>query len=238
MNTSHDPRVIIALDFPDADEVRRLVTCLDPGACKLKIGFELFVAAGPELVRELVDSGFDIFLDLKYHDIPNTVAAACDAAARLGVWMLNVHAVGGKAMLEAARDAVHRAPVPPKLIAVTVLTSMDNTDLKQIGVVKGVQQQVLDMAVLTSDCGLDGVVCSANESQVLRSQFGSDFLLVTPGIRPQGVGGHDQKRVMTPANAITCGSSYLVIGRAITRAPDPAQMLATINTEINSVLST
>ena len=228
-----DPRIIVALDFASDEEAQTLVTRLDPARCKLKVGKELFVAAGPALVANLVDQGYDVFLDLKFHDIPHTVAAACRAAAKLGVWMLNVHALGGRAMLSAAREALEITPSRPRLIAVTVLTSLQDADLAQVGISGGVQQAVSRLSQLTQDCGLDGVVCSAHEVAALRRERGKDFLLVTPGIRPAQAERGDQARIATPREALQNGASYLVIGRPITQAPDPSAALETILQEID-----
>lgn len=228
-----DPRIIVALDFASAEEAQVLVARLDPARCKLKIGKELFVAAGPALVARLVDQGYDVFLDLKFHDIPHTVAAACRAAAKLGVWMLNVHALGGRAMLSAAREALEITPSRPRLIAVTVLTSLRDADLAEVGIGDGAQQTVSRLAELTQDCGLDGVVCSAREVAALRRARGKGFLLVTPGIRPAQAERGDQARIATPREAIQAGASYLVIGRPITQAPDPLAALEAILQEID-----
>lgn len=232
-----DPRVIVSLDFAGDVEALALAKRLDPAQCRLKIGKELFTAAGPGLVRELVADGYGIFLDLKYHDIPNTVASACSAAAGLGVWMMNLHASGGLEMMKAARDALDRFENRPLLIAVTVLTSMDNTALAEIGIDRSPKDQVLALARLAKSASLDGVVCSARESSLLRETLGRNFRLVTPGIRPLGSSRNDQKRVMTPRGAILAGSDYLVVGRPITRADDPAKALSEINEEISSVIS-
>lgn len=233
-----DPRVIVALDYPDARPALALAARLDPAACRLKVGKELFTAAGPELVRELVGKGFGVFLDLKFHDIPNTVAAACRASAELGVWMLNVHASGGRKMMEAAREAVDSSSHKPLLIAVTVLTSMDEAGLHEIGVARSPREQVLHLAGLAQQSSLDGVVCSAQEAADLRTNFGQDFALVTPGIRPAGADAGDQSRIMTPAKAIQAGADYLVIGRPITQAADPTEALRSIQTQINSLQGT
>ncbi len=225
-------RVIVALDYADAKSAMALANRLDPAACKLKIGKELFTAAGPDFVARLAQRGFDIFLDLKFHDIPNTVAQACKAAAQLGVWMVNVHALGGRAMMTAAREAIESVPRKPKLIAVTVLTSMAETDLREVGIDASPLVEAMRLAELAGDCGLDGVVCSAHEAAAIRDRLGNRFLRVTPGIRlPEDAAG-DQKRVMTPAIAIESGASYLVIGRSVTRAADPLAVLARINREI------
>jgi len=230
-----DPRIIVALDYPDAIAANRLITHLDPALCRLKVGKELFTAEGPAFVRSLVDRGYGVFLDLKFHDIPNTTAKACEAAARLGVWMVNVHASGGRAMLQAAREAVDKSATPPLLIAVTVLTSMDQPTLHEIGVDGRLEDQVLRLARLTQDCGLDGVVCSAQEAPALRAALGQNFSLVTPGIRPAGSSKDDQSRIVTPAEALHRGASYLVIGRPITQAADPLNALQLIHAEIRDV---
>ncbi len=231
-----DPRIVVALDFPDRKSALSLVDQLSPEHCRLKVGKQLFTAAGPELVRELVQRGYDIFLDLKFHDIPNTVAFACRAAADLGVWMLNVHALGGKSMLEAAADAVKDSTQPrPLLIAVTLLTSLDQIDIETIGLRGSVQENVTRLAKLTADSGLDGVVCSAQEATILKQTMGEEFVLVTPGIRLQDTRSDDQVRVVTPTDAISHGSDYLVVGRPITSAPDPMNVLQKINEEIRRV---
>ncbi|MBF6056902.1 orotidine-5'-phosphate decarboxylase [Thiomicrorhabdus heinhorstiae] len=232
MSYKNDPKVLVALDFADADSALQFVDGLQPDLCRLKVGKELFAVAGPEFVKCLVGKGFDVFLDLKYHDIPNTVAKAVQAAARLGVWMVNVHASGGRKMMQAAKEALQEFENPPLLIAVTVLTSMDSEDLKEIGLDVDPQQQVLRLAKLTKASGLDGVVCSAQEAALLRKEIGDDFCLVTPGIRPQGSATDDQKRIMTPKQALDFGSSYLVIGRPITKAQDPIEVLKSINASI------
>jgi len=231
----NDPRVIVALDYPEAESALALADRLDPSTCKLKVGKELFVSAGPQLVGRLVDRGFPVFLDLKFHDIPNTVAQACAAAARLGVWMVNVHASGGMKMMQAAREALAGFDSPPKLIAVTVLTSMGQDDLAQVGIGVEPQEQVIRLAGLAHEAGLDGVVCSAREAQSLRQVLGADFLLVTPGIRPAGASSDDQKRILTPSQALAAGADYLVVGRPITQAADPVAALQSINAEISAV---
>ena len=214
-------RIIVALDFASAEPCLKLVAQLDPSQVRLKVGKELFTRAGPDLVKTLVSKGFAVFLDLKFHDIPTTVAQAVKAAADLGVWMLNVHASGGSRMMTAARDALGDTDGRPKLIGVTVLTSMAAEDLAEIGIKAEPQTQVLHLAKLAQSSGLDGVVCSAQESSLLRQNLGDDFLLVTPGIRPAGSDAADQRRVVTPAEALAAGSDYLVIGRPITGADDP-----------------
>lgn len=229
-----DPRIIVALDYADAASALNLVQGLDPKQCRLKVGKELFTAAGPQLVETLVARGFGVFLDLKFHDIPNTVAKACEAASRLGIWMLNVHASGGREMMLAAREGVSKSGSNPLLIAVTVLTSMDQASLKQIGIDNTLENHVLNLAQLTQGTGLDGVVCSAKETALLRKYLGPDFCLVTPGIRPANATQDDQSRVVTPAEALRMGASYLVIGRPITQAADPLAALEAINQEIQS----
>jgi len=228
----NDPKIIIALDFPAAAPALALAEHLQPELCRLKVGKELFTAAGPALVEQLMRRGFEIFLDLKFHDIPNTVAQACKAAAGLGVWMVNVHALGGRKMLEAAQEAVVHSAQQPRLIAVTLLTSMAQEDLSDIGITATPAEMVLRLATLTRDSGLDGVVCSAQEAALLRRQCGNEFCLVTPGIRPVHASLDDQSRVMTPRAALENGASYLVIGRPITKAADPLQALLDINQEI------
>lgn len=227
-----DPRVIVALDFPDANRALALAARLEPSACRLKVGKELFTAAGPGVIEKLRGAGFGIFLDLKYHDIPNTVAGACAAAADLGVWMINVHALGGRAMMAAASGALAGRSSRPKLVAVTLLTSMGEPDMRDIGIAGSPQDTVGRLAQLAQSCGLDGVVCSAQEARALRQQCGQNFLLVTPGIRPAGSGANDQRRVATPREALADGADYLVIGRPITHAPDPMAALRDINGEI------
>ncbi|HVY06317.1 MAG TPA: orotidine-5'-phosphate decarboxylase [Burkholderiales bacterium] len=226
-------RVIVALDFASAAQALVLVDRLQPSACRLKVGKELFTAEGPAFVAALVDKGYDVFLDLKFHDIPNTVAQACKAAAQLGVWMLNVHALGGRAMMRAAREAVDTAGRRPKLIAVTVLTSMADADLREVGIDSTALAEAKTLAGLAADCGLDGVVCSAHEAGTIRDRHGERFLRVTPGIRLPEDGAGDQKRIMTPLTAMQAGASHLVIGRSVTRAAEPLAVLARINAEIS-----
>jgi orotidine-5'-phosphate decarboxylase len=236
------PRIIVALDFPTQSAALQLVEQLTPDLCRLKVGKELFTRCGPELVKRLVDDGFDVFLDLKFHDIPNTVAQACRAAAELGVWMLNVHALGGEKMLLAAREALQgtasTAGAEPLLIAVTWLTSSGQAELDALGLDTTPQAMVSRLAMMTRNAGLDGVVCSAQEAAMLRDQIGDDFLLVTPGIRLADattgmVSNDDQCRIVTPEKAIADGASYLVIGRPVTQAQDPCKVLRTINTAIS-----
>jgi orotidine-5'-phosphate decarboxylase len=227
-----DPKIIIALDYPIAAPALALADKLEPALCRLKVGKELFTAAGPALLEELMHRGFQIFLDLKFHDIPNTTAQACKAAANLGVWMVNVHALGGRKMLEAAREAISISVRRPKLIAVTMLTSMAQQDLAEIGINAKLADMVLRLAVLARDSGLDGVVCSAQEAGLLRDNCGNEFCLVTPGIRPVNASLDDQSRVMSPKAAMKAGSDYLVIGRPVTQAADPLQALLEINQEL------
>ena len=230
-----NPKIIVALDYADANAAQALVARLDPTLCRLKVGKELFTVAGPQLVEQLMRQRFEIFLDLKFHDIPNTTAQACKAAAALGVWMVNVHASGGRKMMEAAREALVNFNQRPKLIAVTVLTSMAQADLAEVGITATPAEQVLRLAALTQASGLDGVVCSAQEAAQLRKQAGADFCLVTPGIRPADAAADDQSRIMTPRAALENGSNYLVIGRPITKAVDPLLALQQIANEIGGL---
>ena len=232
IQTTEDPKIVIALDYANAQDALHFVEKLDPSICRLKVGKELFTAAGPHLVEALVAKGFGVFLDLKFHDIPTTVAKACEAASRLGVWMLNVHASGGIAMMEASREGVERSGQKPILIAVTVLTSMNQQMMNEVGVTGAVSDQVLKLAALTQKSGLNGVVCSAQEAPILRKALGDKFCLVTPGIRPADAALDDQSRVVTPTQALAMGSSYLVIGRPITQSKNPLETLNKINEEI------
>lgn len=229
-------RIVIALDFQSAELAQALLDRLDPQQCRVKIGKELFTASGPKFVRQVVSQGFDVFLDLKFHDIPTTVAQAVLAAAHLGVWMINVHASGGRTMMEQAREVLEQlGPQRPFLIGVTVLTSMDSKDLLEIGINASTEAQVEKLAVLTQEAGLDGVVCSAAETARLRARLGQKFILVTPGIRRQEDATGDQKRVVGPAEAIRNGSDFLVVGRPITRAESPAEALQAFNRALASV---
>lgn len=225
-------RIIIALDFADSATAIDLLKQLDPAQCRVKIGKELFTRCGPDLVRKVIASGFEVFLDLKFHDIPNTVAKAVSAAAEMGVWMVNVHASGGRDMMCAARAAVDASEEKPLLIAVTVLTSMSQADLAATGVDVAPIVQVNRLAALARECRMDGVVCSAEETTLLRVNFGKDFVLVTPGIRPAGDDAGDQKRVVTPAEAFVRGSDYLVIGRPITMSASPRDKLDEIYKQV------
>ena len=223
-------KIIVALDFDSLEKALTLVDQLDPKLCRLKVGKEMFTLFGPQWVSQLVDKGFDVFLDLKFHDIPNTVAKACAAAAKLGVWMVNVHAAGGVEMMKAARESLQDfGPDRPLLIAVTILTSMNAQEYNNIGFTRSIDDQVLHLAGLAKRAGLDGVVCSAMEAKRLTAELGNDFKLVTPGIRPAGSDKGDQSRVMTPRHAIEAGSSYLVIGRPITQSIDPLKSLCEIS---------
>ncbi|MDH5423825.1 MAG: orotidine-5'-phosphate decarboxylase [Gammaproteobacteria bacterium] len=230
-----DSKIIVALDYADITEAKLLIDKLSPDLCKLKVGKEMFTRFGPEFVKELCKSDFDVFLDLKFHDIPNTVAKACEAAADLGVWMMNVHAQGGVRMMAAAKEALSRVNSPAHLIAVTVLTSMDKSDLTALGITQEPSTLAQSLAQLTHNAGLDGIVCSAQEAVQMRAKFTDDFLLITPGIRPAGSAPDDQRRIMTPAEAVNAGSSYLVIGRPITKSDDPVGILRTINSEISDL---
>lgn len=223
--------IIVALDYANEKEALQLVEQLDPSLCRLKVGKELFTRCGPSLVKQLVDKKFDVFLDLKYHDIPNTVAKACAAAADLGVWMLNVHALGGEKMMQAAKQAVSEEDAP-LLIAVTWLTSSGQAEIDALGLNTTPNELVARLANMTSNAGLDGVVCSAQEAPLLRKSMAEDFLLVTPGIRLADAEKDDQCRVVTPQKAIADGSSYLVIGRPITQAENPCKVLRTIISDI------
>ena len=228
-------RIIVALDFEKAREAKSLLLQLDPALCRVKIGNELFTASGPKLVKDVISQGFDVFLDLKFHDIPNTVARAVKVAADLGIWMLNVHASGGLTMMEQAREALEGfGSERPLLIGVTVLTSLAKEDLQQIGINRDPEEQVSKLAFLSRDAGLDGVVCSAAETRLLRAQIPDDFCLVTPGIRRAEDAVGDQKRVVGPAEAIQNGSNYLVVGRPITRAESPNAALVEFNSAITS----
>jgi orotidine-5'-phosphate decarboxylase len=225
-------RVIVPLDFPDPKSALELAARLDPKLCRVKVGNELYVAAGPSVVDALHARGFEIFLDLKFHDIPNTVAGACRSAARLGVWMMNVHAAGGEAMLRAGREAVSAFPRPPLLIGVTMLTSLSQADLAAVGFAGSLEANVERLARLTHACGLDGVVCSAQEAPLIRGAVPGRFVLVTPGIRLAGSPRDDQARTVTPEEAVRLGSDYLVIGRPITQSEDPVATLEAIRASL------
>ncbi len=231
---SDQAKIIVALDYAEATQAMHLVQQLDPSLCKLKVGKELFTSAGPDLVRDLVKRDFKVFLDLKFHDIPNTVAKACAAACDMGVWMLNVHASGGLAMMQAAQKAVEDSKHPAMLIAVTVLTSMSEAELKQVGVQQSLTEQVKQLALLTQQAGLAGVVCSAQEASMLRAHCAEEFCLVTPGIRPADSAKDDQTRIVTPSQALALGASYLVIGRPITQAANPLLALQQIQQSLQS----
>ena len=228
-----DAKVVVALDFDNKDEALSFVDKIQPSDCRLKVGKEMFTHFGPEFVKELVNRDFDVFLDLKFHDIPNTVAKAVAAAADLGVWMVNVHASGGLKMMEKAKEALlPYGDKAPLLIAVTVLTSMSEEDLIGVGINRTPAEQVQHLASLTKKAGLDGVVCSAMEAESLKQLLGKEFKLITPGIRPLGSNADDQKRIMTPKQALDVGVDYLVIGRPITKAENPHQVLQEINLSI------
>jgi len=226
------PRVIVALDFPAAEPALDLVSALDPALCRLKVGKEMFTRFGPPFVEKLVAKGFDVFLDLKFHDIPNTVAAACAAAADLGVWMVNLHASGGRRMMETARERLDGLAERPLLIAVTILTSLGEQDIAEVGFSGTPADNVLRLAKLSDQTGMDGIVCSPLEAAVVRPEVSEEFLLVTPGVRPRQASQDDQQRVMTPADALRNGADLLVIGRPITAATDPLQSLRDIQAEI------
>ncbi|SEL10948.1 orotidine-5'-phosphate decarboxylase [Colwellia chukchiensis] len=229
-----DTKVVVALDFDKKNDALSFVDRISPNDCRLKVGKEMFTHFGPEFVKELVKRDFDVFLDLKFHDIPNTVAKAVAAAADLGVWMVNVHASGGVEMMKKAKAALlPYGDKAPLLIAVTVLTSMGSEDLLALGITKSPAEQVHHLASLTKQAGLDGVVCSAMEAKALKQELGQDFKLITPGIRPVGANADDQKRIMTPQQALAVGVDYLVIGRPITQANDPQAVLSAINLSIS-----
>ena len=228
-----DQKVIVALDYDNQADALAFVDRIDPSSCRLKVGKEMFTLFGPDFVKELHKRGFSVFLDLKFHDIPNTCSKAVRAAAELGVWMVNVHASGGERMMAASREILEPyGKDRPLLIGVTVLTSMEQSDLAGIGLDVAPQDQVIRLAALTKNSGLDGVVCSAQEATMLKKELGKEFKLVTPGIRPTGSAVGDQKRIMTPSDAIYAGSDYLVIGRPITQAENPAQVLTAINQDL------
>jgi len=222
----------VALDFQSEQQAINLIKQLDPNKCRLKIGKEMFTHYGPKFVKGLIEKDFDVFLDLKFHDIPNTVAGAVQAASKLGVWMVNVHALGGLKMLQAAKNAINNSEKKPLLIGVTILTSMDQQELVHIGLTGDSQSNVLRLAGLCHQAGLDGVVCSAQEAPLLRKEFGDDFILVTPGIRLNNSKTDDQQRIMTPKAAVNNGADYLVMGRPITKAINPIQTLDEILLEI------
>ncbi|MBE2896653.1 orotidine-5'-phosphate decarboxylase [Pasteurellaceae bacterium HPA106] len=229
-----ESKVIVALDYEKEKEALALVDQINPKLCRLKVGKEMFTTLGTQFVKQLHLRGFDVFLDLKFHDIPNTVARAVRSAADLGVWMVDLHASGGLRMMETAKQILEPyGKDAPKLIAVTVLTSMEDVDLLQIGLNASPMEQVIRLARLTQRAGLDGVVCSPQEVEILRANCGQDFTLVTPGIRPVGSDFGDQRRVMTPAEAIRQGSDYLVVGRPITQAANPLSVLEQINAEVS-----
>lgn len=233
--TAADPRIIVALDYDNLAQCEALLAALDPATCRLKVGKELFTACGPRVVEVIQNKGFQVFLDLKFHDIPATVAKAVKAAAQLGVWMVNVHAAGGPRMLAAAAEALAESAAPTLLIGVTVLTSMEQAELNAVGIPGALEDQVLRLAGLVCEAGLAGVVCSAREAPVLKAAYGRDFVLVTPGIRPAGADTGDQRRILTPQQAIVAGSDYLVIGRPITQSPDPAAACLEIARSLPSI---
>lgn len=224
--------IIVVLDYPDAKSALELAARLDPAECRVKVGKELHTAAGPNVIDALMQRGFDVFLDLKFHDIPNTVASACRVAAAQGVWMMNVHASGGRRMMLAAREAVDFAGVKPLLIGVTVLTSLSDAEMSEVGFNGTAAENVMRLAMLSKECELDGVVCSAEEATGLKAALGAQFQLVTPGIRLAGDAKGDQQRVVTPVDAVMLGADYLVIGRSITHAADPIATLHFINRQL------
>ncbi len=238
MTKPSGPRIVVALDFSERAALESFVEQVDPTLCRLKVGKELFTTFGPEIVHWLQNKGFEIFLDLKFHDIPNTTAHAVKAAANMGVWMVNVHASGGRKMMETCREILMPFKAPPLLIAVTILTSLSDSELDEIGYADSAESMVKRLATLSKSSGMDGVVCSARESDMLRESQGTEFALVTPGIRPSFASKDDQTRIVTPAQAIIDGSHYLVIGRPITRADNPLEALELIHHEIDSITGT
>ena len=228
-----DAKVLVALDYENEKQAFNLIDQLSPEMCRLKVGKEMFTHFGPAFIDKIQKRNFQVFLDLKYHDIPNTVAKACAAAADLGVWMINVHALGGRAMMEAAVNSLVDKQDKPYLIAVTVLTSMSSSDLTELGINKTPADLAIHLAEMAKNSGMDGVVCSAQEALQMRKNLGNDFLLVTPGIRPAGSSNDDQQRIMTPLQAVKSGADYLVIGRPITQSNDPVGILRTINSDIS-----
>lgn len=230
-------RIIVALDYPTTEQAIAMAQQLDPARCRLKVGKELFTRGGPAIVETLQKAGFEVFLDLKFHDIPNTTAKAVRAAGELGVWMVNVHASGGRRMMEMARNELSQVQNHNTLlIAVTVLTSMERADLAEVGLDIEPLEHVKRLAALTESCGLDGVVCSAQEVSPLRSVISDRFSLVTPGIRPAESAAGDQRRIMTPEQALAAGSTYLVIGRPITQAENPLKSLESIEQSISALV--
>lgn len=227
-----NPRIIVALDYPDIEKATTTAQKLDPSVCRVKVGKELFTASGPVVIEKLMKLGFDVFLDLKFHDIPNTASRACRSAASSGVWMLNVHASGGRKMLDLCREAIDKCVHSPLLIGVTVLTSIGDAEILELGVNSGVREQVMRLANLSNECGLDGIVCSPSDMIVLRREFPTNFSFVTPGVRPLGSPKHDQVRVMSPSEALRAGADYLVIGRPITESKDPGMALTEINNSL------
>lgn len=238
LNPSFKSPIVVALDFNDESSALSLIKYLDPSLCKLKVGKELFTATGPQFIEKLVISGYDVFLDLKFHDIPNTVHKACKVAANLGVWMLNVHASGGEKMLMAARDAIEESLHKPLLIGVTILTSMNEADMQKIGVTTGINSQIKRLAQLSYSCGLDGVVCSAIEAKAIKEYTHANFITVTPGIRLPSNKLDDQEQIMTPQDALNNLADYLVIGRPITQALQPRETLLNILSELKKTKST
>ena len=232
-NDLNSSPIVVALDYADKSAALAFADKIDPRDCRLKIGKEMFTHFGPQMVKDLQSRGFDVFLDLKFHDIPNTTAHAVAAAAELGVWMVNVHASGGARMMTAAKEALQSfGKDAPLLIAVTVLTSMEGSDLADLGITLSPADYAERLARLTRDCGLDGVVCSAQEATRFKAALGQAFKLVTPGIRPAGSKADDQRRVMTPQEALAAGVDYMVIGRPITQSADPAQTLRDIRASL------
>jgi len=228
----NDSKVIVALDFSSLNETEIFLKKIKGQNCRLKVGKELFTKEGPNVIKLIQQYDFEIFLDLKFHDIPNTVSHAIKASCNLGVWMVNVHASGGKQMMLAAREAVECSSHKPLLIAVTILTSFDNSSYQELGFKNDLQEQIAYLATMSEKSGMDGIVCSANDICFIKPLVNEKFQFITPGIRVQK-SSDDQKRVTTPENAISNGSNYLVIGRPVTLSDDPASMIEKINQSIN-----
>lgn len=227
-------KILIALDVNNTDDALKLAELFDPKICRLKVGLELFTVEGSVVIEKLQKLGFEIFLDLKFHDIPNTVSRACSAAAAMGIWMMNVHALGGIEMMTAAKEAISKFKAQPILTAVTILTSHNQDDLSKTGITMSIEDCVGQLAENASQAGCDGVVCSAHEAKLLRTKMGAEFVLVTPGIRPAGSSHDDQNRIVTPQEAIQNGANYIVVGRPITNAENPDQVLSDIYNSIQS----
>ncbi len=231
--SNKDLKIIIALDFSDSSAAWKLIDQLDSKKCRLKVGKEMFTLLGPSFVEKIISKGFDVFLDLKFHDIPNTVSKASAICADLGVWMINIHCAGGKAMMERTMELLENRAYRPLVTGVTVLTSLDSSQILEVGISTSIEDHVSKLAKLAESCGLDGIVCSPYEVSRIREERKSSFLLVTPGIRPKFFDKNDQSRIMTPEKAILAGADYLVIGRPITQSKNPSKALEDLYLEIN-----